>query len=64
VSRSGAGDRSTVLFAELLLVAFIAVVGYAAARTVPVSRGRAVVRTTSVVAPTLVVIWIKNLVPH
>lgn len=58
-------DASTgVLVAELLLVAFIAVVGYLAARGVPVSHGRAFVYMTGVVALALAVIWIKNLVAH
>ena len=50
--------------AELLLLAFVAVVGYAAARTVPLGRVRALAYVTGVVAATLAVLWVKNLGPH
>lgn len=53
-----------VQVAELLLLAFVAVVGYAAARTVPVSRVRALTYVAAVVGATLVVLWVKNLGPH
>jgi hypothetical protein len=53
-----------ILVAELLLIAFIAVVGYSAARMVPLGRGRALLYTTGVVALALVTVWIKNLLHH
>ena len=53
-----------VQVAELLLLAFVAVVGYAAARTVPLSRVRALAYVTGVVGATLAVLWVKNLGPH
>lgn len=55
---------SGVPVAELLLLAFVAVVGYAAARTVPLRRVRALAYVTGVVAATLAVLWVKNLGPH
>jgi hypothetical protein len=48
----------------LLLLAFVAVVGYVTARSVPVSRPRALAYVMIVVVVTLVVIWVKSLVPH
>jgi hypothetical protein len=56
------GVTPGVIIAELLLLAFIAVVGYVAARMIPVSRGRALVYVAGVVGLVLVVIWIKLLV--
>jgi hypothetical protein len=56
------GAATGVLVAELLLVAFIAVVAYAAVRMVPVSRGRAVTYVAAVVLLALVAVGIKNLV--
>ena len=50
--------------AELLLLAFIAVVGYASARTIHVSRLRAMLSVLRVIALVLVVLWIKDLVHH
>jgi hypothetical protein len=58
------GGRNGIRVSELLLLAFIAVVGYVAARAVPVSRTRALTYVTAVVALTLVVLWVKNLVQH
>ena len=49
--------------AELLLLAFIAV-GYASARTIHVSRLRAMLSVLGVIALVLVVLWIKDLVHH
>jgi hypothetical protein len=56
------GVSPGVLVAELLLVAFIAIVGYTAIRMVPVSQARAVAYVGGVVALTLVAVAIKNLV--
>jgi hypothetical protein len=58
------GGFGGVLAAELLLLAFIAVVGYVAARSVPLSRPRALVYVAIVVAFALVVLWVKGLVHH
>jgi hypothetical protein len=55
------GGQAGLLVSELALIAFIAVVGYIAARGIPLSRGRALLFTAGVVALTLVVIGIKNL---
>lgn len=53
-----------VVIAELTLLAFIAAVGYASARTIHVSRVRAVMSVLGVIALVLVVLWIKELVHH
>jgi hypothetical protein len=58
------GGPDGVRASELLLLAFIAVVGYVAARSIPVSRSRALAYMIVVVALTLVVLWVKNLVQH
>ena len=58
------GGSTGVFVSELLLLAFISIVGYAAARTIPVSRWRAAAYMTGVVALTLAVLWIKSLVVH
>jgi hypothetical protein len=58
------GGPGGELAAELLLLAFIAGVGYVAARSVPLSRPRSVVYVAVVVALALVVLWVKNLVHH
>jgi hypothetical protein len=56
--------RTGVVIAELALLAFIAAVGYASARTIHVSRARAVLSVLGVVALVLVVLAIKELVHH
>jgi hypothetical protein len=53
-----------VLAAELLLLAFIAGVGYVAARSVPLSRPRALAYVGVVVVLALAVLWVKGLVHH
>jgi hypothetical protein len=53
-----------LLAAELLLLAFIAGVGYVAARSVPLSRPRALAYVAIVVVLALVVLWVKGLVHH
>jgi hypothetical protein len=53
-----------VVIAELALLAFIAVVGYASARTIHVSRVRALLSVLGVITLVLVVLWIKELVHH
>jgi hypothetical protein len=58
------GGPEGVRAAELLLLAFVAVVGYVAARSVPLSPLRALAYVAAVVALTLVVLWVKNLVHH
>jgi hypothetical protein len=58
------GGPDGVRASELLLLAFVAVVGYVAVRAVPVSRPRALAYAMMVVVATLVVIWVKSLVPH
>lgn len=58
------GGRTGVVVAELLLLAFIAIVGYASARTIHVSRGRALLSVVGVIALVLVVLWLKDLVHH
>ena len=49
---------------EVLLVALVAVVGYVAARSVPVSRLRAILYMAGVVLAVAVVLWLKLLVGH
>lgn len=56
--------RTGVVIAELALLAFIAAVGYASARTIHVSRVRALLSVLGVIALVLVVLWIKELVHH
>ncbi len=58
------GGPAGVRVAELLLIAFIAVVGYAAARSVPLSRPRALLYVAIIVVLSLGVLWVKNLVHH
>jgi hypothetical protein len=57
------GQRG-ILFAELELLAFIAIVGYVASRTGGASRARAFAYVLGVIVVTLVVLWIKGLVHH
>jgi hypothetical protein len=52
------------VIAELALLGFIAAVGYASARTIHVSRVRALLSVLGVIALVLVVLWIKELVHH
>ena len=56
--------RTGVVIAELALLTFIAAVGYASARTIHVSRVRALLSVLGVIALVLVVLWIKELVHH
>jgi FtsH-binding integral membrane protein len=58
------GAPAGVSVAELLLIAFIGLTGYAAARSVPLSRARAAVYMASVVVAALVVLGVKSLVEH
>jgi hypothetical protein len=58
------GGPDGVRAAGFLLLAFVAVVAYLAARAVPVSRPRALAYAASVVALALGVRWIKSLVGH
>lgn len=55
------GGQTGLRVAELALITFIAVVGYIAARGIPVSRARALLSVAGVVALTLLVIGVKNL---
>jgi hypothetical protein len=55
------GDSTGLIVAELALITFIAVVGYIAARGIPLSRPRSLLFVAGVVALTLVVIGVKNL---
>ena len=55
------GGQAGLLIAELALITFIAVVGYIAARGIPVSRARALLYVAGVVGLTLVVVGVKNL---
>jgi hypothetical protein len=55
------GGQTGLRIAEFALIAFIAVVGYIAARGIPLSRPRALLYVAGVVALTLVVIGVKNL---
>lgn len=55
------GGQAGLFIAELALLAFISVVGYVAARGIPVSRVRALLYVAGVVGLTLVVIGVKNL---
>jgi hypothetical protein len=58
------GGSAGVRVAEFLLLAFVAVVGYFAARSASASRPRALVYVMIVVVLTLGVLWVKNLVGH
>lgn len=53
-----------VVIAELALLAFISAVGYASARTIHMSRARALLSVLGVIAIVLVVLGIKELVHH
>lgn len=55
------GGQAGLRIAELALIAFIAVVGYIAARGIPVSRPRALIYVAGVVGLTLVIIGLKSL---
>ena len=55
------GEEAGLIVAELALITFIAVVGYIAARGIPLSRPRSLLFVAGVVALTLVVIGVKNL---
>ena len=55
--------RTGVVIAELALLAFIAAVGYASARTVH-GRGRALLFVLGVIALVLFVLWLKDVVHH
>ncbi len=55
------GGQAGLLIAELALIAFIGVIGYIAARSIPVSRTRALLYVAGVVGLTLVVVGVKNL---
>lgn len=57
------GSRG-VIVSELVLLAFIAGVAYAAARLVPHSRLRSLGYAAGIVAIALVVLWLKGLVGH
>ena len=56
--------RTGIVIAELALLAFIAAVGYASARTIHVSRARALLSVLGVIALVLVVLAIKEIVHH
>ncbi len=49
---------------ELILLAFVAVTGYVAARATPVSRIRALIYVAGIVASVLGILWIESLVVH
>ena len=55
------GGQAGLLIAELALIAFIGVIGYVAARSIPLSRTRALLYAAGVVGLTLVVVGVKNL---
>jgi hypothetical protein len=57
-------DAMGVALAELLLLGLVALTGYAAARSIPISRIRAVAYVVGVVVATLAVLWVKLLVGH
>ncbi len=57
-------DAVGVAFAELLLIGLVAITGYAAARSIPISRFRALLYVMVVVVATLAVLWVKILVGH
>ena len=56
------GGSDGVLVAQWLLLAFVAVVAYVAARSAAVSPARALVYVLVVVALTVGVLWVKSLV--
>ena len=58
------GVPTGVRLAELLLIAFIGIVGFLAARTVPMGTARATSFVIGVVFVALVVLWVKTLVHH
>lgn len=58
------GTPTGILVAELLLIGFVALVAYAAARTVPLDRIRAGGYVAAVVVLSLVVLSVKNLAGH
>lgn len=55
------GGQAGLLVAELALITFIAIIGYVAARGIPLSRPRALLYVAGVVALTLLISGIKNL---
>lgn len=55
--------RTGVIVAELALLGFISVVGYASARTVH-GRGRALLYVLGVIVLVLFVLWLKDIVHH
>jgi hypothetical protein len=55
---------NALAFVELLLITLVAVVGYVAARSVPVSRTRAILYMAAVVVVVFAVLWLKSLVGH
>lgn len=58
------GSPQGVEIAKYLLLGFVCLVGYAAARSAQVSRSRALLYVTTVVLAVLAVIWVKSLVGH
>jgi hypothetical protein len=56
--------RAGIVVAELALLAFIAAVGYASARTIHVSRVRALLSVLGVIVLVLVVLGLKEVVHH
>jgi hypothetical protein len=58
------GGPAGVVVSELALLGFIAVVGYLAARSVPLGRIRSLVYVAGVVALTLAILWIETFVDH
>lgn len=56
--------RTGIVIAELALLSFIAIVGYASARTIHVSRVRAFGSVLGVIVLVLIVLGIKELVHH
>jgi hypothetical protein len=55
------GGQAGLLIAELALIGFIGVIGHIAARSIPLSRARALLYVAGVVGLTLVVVGVKNL---
>jgi FtsH-binding integral membrane protein len=58
------GAPDGVRVAGYLLVGFVALVGYLAARSAEVGRGRALGYVAGVVVVAVVVLWVKSLVGH
>jgi hypothetical protein len=58
------GGADGVVVSELVLLTLIALVGYVSARSIPVSRLRAVVYVMFINVVVLIVIWVKNLAHH